>query len=82
MEARKDRISIIDLEKRKFFCKRADKKVQERLIDPRICSFQFKETDITFSISVRKNIPSGCYPTIFDPKKANKFTSACALEAP
>ena len=55
--------------------KRAEKKFN-RLIDPRICSLHFKETDIAISISGRKDIPLGCYPSIFDPTEAKNTTSA------
>ena len=58
------------------FCVSKQTKKFKRLIDPRICSLHFKETDIAISISGRKNIPSGCYPTIFDPTKAKNTTSA------
>ena len=64
-----------DSKKWKALCKRADKKFK-RLIDPRICSLHFKEIDIAISISGRENIPSGSYPTIFDPTKAKNTTSA------
>ena len=64
-----------DRNKCEVLCKQADKKFK-RLIDPRICSLHFKETDIAISISGRKNIPSGCYPTIFDPTKAKYTISA------
>ena len=46
------------------------------LIDPRICSLHFKETDIPNSISGLKDIHSGFYPTLFDPTKAKNMTSA------
>ena len=59
------------------FCKRADKKFK-RLVDPRICSLHFMETDIEISISDRNNVRSGCYPTMFDPTKAKETTSARA----
>ena len=59
-------------------CKRADRKFK-RPIDPRICSLHFKDTDIAISISGRRNIPSGCVRTIFDPTKATN--DQCALEA-
>ena len=61
-----------DRKKGEVLCKRADKKIK-RLIDPRISSLHFKETDIAISIS---NLPSGCYPTIFDPTKAKNTTNA------
>ena len=64
-----------DREKCEVLCKRADKKLK-RLIDPRICSLHFKETDIAISISGRKNIPWGCYPTLLDPTKGKNTTSA------
>ena len=35
-------------------------------------------TDIEISISGRKNVRSGCYPTIFDPTKAKETTIARA----
>ena len=57
------------------FCMQADTKFK-KLIDPRIYSFHFKETDIAISIFGRKNIPSGCYSNIFDPSKAKKTSSA------
>ena len=61
--------------------KRADKKFKTligtpTIIDPRIRSLHLKEIDISINISGRKNIPSGCYPTIFDPTKAKNTTSA------
>ena len=68
-----------DRKKWEVFSKRVVKKFR-RLIDPRICSLHFRETDIAISISGRKNIPLGCYPTIFDPTKA-KNNDHCALEA-
>ena len=43
---------------------------------PRIFLLHFKETDIAVSISGRKNIPSGCYPTTFDPTKVKNSTGA------
>ena len=64
-----------DRKKWEVLCKRSDKKFK-RLIDPRICSLHFKETDIAITISSRKNIPSGCYSTICDPTKAKNTTSA------
>ena len=64
-----------DRKKWEVLCKRADKRFK-RLIDPRICSLHFKETDTAISISGSKNIPSGCYPTIFDPTKAKNTTRA------
>ena len=41
-------------------------------------SLHFMETDIEISISGRKNVRSGCYPTIFDPTKAKETTIARA----
>ena len=58
-----------DRKKWEVFSKRVVKKFR-RLIDPRIGSLHFRETDIAISISGRKNISLGCYPTIFDPTKA------------
>ena len=66
-------VKSYDRKKWEVLRKRADKKFK-RLIDPRICSLHFKETDTAISISGRKNIPSGCYPTIFDPTKAKNTT--------
>ena len=66
-----------DRKKWDVLCKWAHKKF-ERLIDPRICSLDFNETDIASNISGHKNIPSGCYPTIFNPTKAKNTTSACS----
>ena len=43
------------------------------------CHIHFKETDIAISISGRKNIPSDCYPTIFDLTKAENTTSARSI---
>ena len=40
------------------FCKRADKKFKS-LVDSRICSLHFKETDMTVSVSGRKSV-TGC----------------------
>ncbi|XP_068723336.1 uncharacterized protein [Montipora capricornis] len=57
------------------FCKRADKKFKN-LVDPRICSLHFKETDVKVSISGRKSV-TAC-PTIFDPASSKKTTSARA----
>ena len=57
------------------FCKRADKKFKT-LGDPRICSLHFKESDIEISISGRKRLRSGCYPTIFDPTKSTHTVSS------
>ena len=48
----------------------------KRLVDPR--SLHFMETDIEISICGRKNVRSGCYPTIFDPRKAKETTIARA----
>ena len=62
-----------DHRKRDGLCKLGDSK---RLIDPRICSLHFEETNIAIRISGRKNIPQACYPTIFDPTKAKNTTTA------
>ena len=64
-----------DRKKWKVLCKRSEKKFK-RLIDPRIWSLHFKETDIAITIFSRKNISSGCYSTIFDPTKERNTTSA------
>ena len=46
-------VKSADRKKWEVLCKRADKKCK-RLIDPRMCSLHFKETDIEISISGRK----------------------------
>lgn len=57
------------------FCKRADKKFKT-LSDPKICSLHFKESDIEISLSGRKSVRSGRYPTIFDPTKSMNTVSS------
>ena len=64
-----------DRKKWEVFCKQAAKKFK-RLIDPRICTLHFRDNNIGITISGRKNIPSGCYLTIFDLAKAKITTSA------
>ena len=63
-----------ECKKWEVFCKQADKKFMT-LCNPRICSLQFKESDIEISISGRKSLLSGCYPTIFDPMKLANMVS-------
>ena len=64
-----------DRKKWDVFCKQSAKKFK-RLIDPRICTLHFRDNNIGITISGRKNIPSGCYLTIFDLAKAKTTTSA------
>lgn len=67
-------MSLKDRKKWEVFCKRGDKKFNT-LSDPRISSVHFKKTDIETSISGRKNVRSGCHPTIFDPATSKKTNS-------
>lgn len=70
-------LSLKDRKKWEVFCKRGDKKFYT-LSDPRISSVHFKKTDIETSISGRKNVRSGCHPTIFDPVTSKKTNSPLA----
>ena len=54
---------------------KASRQKFKRLLDPRFCSLHFKETDIVISISGRKYILSGCYPTLFDRTRVKNTTS-------
>ena len=56
---------------REVLCKGADK-IFKRLVDPRICSLHFKETDIAIGISSRKKI----FLQAAVPTKAENTTSA------
>ena len=56
-----------------IFCKRADNQFKN-LVDPRICSLHFEETDVKVSISGRCSV-NAC-PIIFDPVSSKKTTSA------
>ena len=64
-----------DRKKWEVLCMQAGKKFK-KLIDPRIYSLHFKETDIAISIFGRKNITSACYSNIFHPSKAKNTSSA------
>ena len=66
-----------DRKKWEVLCMQAGKKFK-KLIDPRIYSLHFKETDIAISIFGRKNITSACYSNIFIPLQKRRIRAVRA----